>query len=79
MEDLRRSKLERLVKAASEWNGLCLNLQAMTDTEYRMQLCMVCMVCMVCTAAPSSLAFDLLCKVRESIIEFMQREHPHFS
>jgi len=32
----------------------------------------------LCTAASSSLAFDLRCKVREGVIDFMQREYPQF-
>ncbi len=32
----------------------------------------------LCTAASSSLAFDLRCRVREQMIDFMQREYPQF-
>jgi hypothetical protein len=32
----------------------------------------------LCTAASSSLAFDLRCKVREELIGFMQRDYPQF-
>ncbi len=65
-----RQEVERLIKAAPEWDGRFFNLQVTDATERTMQLRVL------CTAASSSLAFDLRCKVREGIIDFMQREHP---
>lgn len=65
-----RQEVERLVNAAPEWDGRFFNLQVTDATERTMQLREL------CTAASSSLAFDLRCKVREGIIDFMQREHP---
>jgi len=32
----------------------------------------------LCTAASSTPAFDLRCRVREELIAFMQREYPQF-
>jgi hypothetical protein len=66
-----RQEVERLIKAAPEWDGRFFNLQVTDATERTMQLRVL------CTAASSSLAFDLRCKVREAIIDFMQREHPN--
>ncbi|VWX62184.1 Mechanosensitive ion channel protein MscS [Burkholderiales bacterium 8X] len=67
-----RAEVERLVKAATEWDGRFFNLQVTDATERTMQLRVL------CTAASSSLAFDLRCKVREGVIDFMQREYPQF-
>jgi small-conductance mechanosensitive channel len=67
-----RAEVERLVKAAPEWDGRFFNLQVTDATERTMQLRVL------CTAASSSLAFDLRCKVREGVIVFMQREYPQF-
>jgi small-conductance mechanosensitive channel len=67
-----REALERIVKAAPEWDGRFFNLQVTDATERTMQ------VRVLCTAATSGLAFDLRCKVREELIGFMQREYPQF-
>ncbi len=67
-----REEVERLVKAAPEWDGRFFNLQLTDATERTMQLRVL------CTAASSSLAFDLRCRVREGVIGFMQREYPQF-
>ncbi|MDQ0569239.1 small-conductance mechanosensitive channel [Variovorax paradoxus] len=67
-----RKEVERIVKAATEWDGRFFNLQVTDATERTMQ------VRVLCTAATSSLAFDLRCKVREGLIDFMQREYPQF-
>jgi small-conductance mechanosensitive channel len=67
-----RKEVERIVKSAPEWDGRFFNLQVTDATERTMQ------VRVLCTAATSSLAFDLRCKVREGLIDFMQREYPQF-
>jgi small-conductance mechanosensitive channel len=67
-----REEVERIVKAAPEWDGRFFNLQVTDTTERTMQ------VRVLCTAASSSLAFDLRCKVREGLIGYMQREYPQF-
>ncbi|MGJ7489679.1 mechanosensitive ion channel family protein [Variovorax sp. ZT4R33] len=67
-----REEVERLVKAAPQWDGRFFNLQVTDATERTMQLRVL------CTAANSSLAFDLRCAVREGVIDFMQREYPQF-
>ena len=65
-----RAEVERIVRAAPEWDGRFFNLRATDATERTLQLRVL------CTAASSSLAFDLRCTVREGLIEFMQREYP---
>lgn len=65
-----RAEVERIVKAAPEWDGRFFNLRVTDATERTMQLRVL------CTAASSALAFDLRCTVREGLIDFMQREYP---
>jgi len=67
-----RAEVERIVKSAPEWDGRFFNLQVTDATERTMQ------IRVLCTAGNSSLAFDLRCKVREELIDFMQREYPQF-
>jgi small-conductance mechanosensitive channel len=67
-----RAEVERIVKAAPEWDGRFFNLRVTDATERTMQLRIL------CTAASSALAFDLRCTVREGLIDFMQREYPQF-
>ena len=67
-----REEVERIVKAAPEWDGRFFNLRVTDATERTMQ------IRVLCTAASSALAFDLRCTVREGLIEFMQREYPQF-
>ncbi len=65
-----RSELERIVRAAPEWDGRTFVLQVTDATERTMQLRIL------ATAATAPLAFDLRCRIREELIDFMQREHP---
>lgn len=67
-----REEVERIVKAAPEWDGRFFNLRVTDATERTMQ------IRVLCTAATSGLAFDLRCSVREGLIDFMQREYPQF-
>ncbi|WP_295852228.1 mechanosensitive ion channel domain-containing protein [uncultured Xylophilus sp.] len=65
-----RAELERLVPTLPEWDGRFFNLQVTDATERTMQLRIL------VTAQSSSKAFDLRCRVRELMIDFMQREYP---
>lgn len=65
-----RAEVERIVKAAPEWDGRFFNLVVTDATERTMQLRVL------CTSANSGLSWDLRCKVREGLIDFMQREYP---
>ncbi|MGJ7511978.1 mechanosensitive ion channel family protein [Variovorax sp. GT1P44] len=67
-----RAEVERIVKAAPEWDGRFFNLRVTDATERAMQ------IRVLCTAASSALAFDLRCTVREGLIDFMQREYPQY-
>jgi small-conductance mechanosensitive channel len=65
-----RDELERIVKTMPEWDGRVVKLQVTDTTERTMQLRIL------VTAQSAGLAFDLRCKVREALIDFMQREYP---
>lgn len=65
-----RAEVERIVKAAPEWDGRFFNLVVTDATDRTMQLRVL------CTSASSGLSWDLRCRVREGLIDFMQREYP---
>ena len=65
-----REAAQRACEAASEWDGrLCL-LQLVEAGERAMQ------VRVLVTSSDSSLNWDLRCKVREALVDVMQREYP---
>jgi small-conductance mechanosensitive channel len=69
MEPLRQAA-QRACEAASEWDRrLCL-LQVVEASERAVQ------VRVLVTSINSGLSWDLRCKVREALIDFMQREYP---
>jgi small-conductance mechanosensitive channel len=67
-----RAELERVVRAAPEWDGRTFVLQVTDTTDRAMQLRVL------ATARNSGQAFDLRCRIREGLIDFMQREYPQF-
>ncbi len=67
-----RAEMERIVRAAPEWDGRVFVLQITDTTEKTMQ------VRVLATAGSSGKAFDLRCRIREGMIDFMQREYPQF-
>jgi small-conductance mechanosensitive channel len=65
-----RDAAQRACEAASEWDKrLCL-LQVVEAGEKSLQLRVL------VTSSNSSLSWDLRCKVREALVDFMQREYP---
>jgi len=65
-----REAAQRACAEAPEWDKrLCL-LQVVEAGEKSMQLRVL------VTSANSSLSWDLRCKVREALVDFMQREYP---
>ena len=71
LEPLREAA-RRACEAAPEWDKrLCL-LQVVEAGERSMQLRVL------VTSSSSSLNWDLRCKVREALVDFMQREYPQF-
>lgn len=65
-----RAEMARIVRAAPEWDGRVFVLQVTDATERTMQLRIL------ATAATAPLAFDLRCRIREGLIDFVQREYP---
>jgi small-conductance mechanosensitive channel len=65
-----RGELERLCRAAPEWDGRVCVLQVTDASERAMQ------VRALVSSADSSLNWSLRCRVREGLIAFLQREHP---
>ncbi|MBU1441963.1 MAG: mechanosensitive ion channel family protein [Gammaproteobacteria bacterium] len=70
--DALRAEVERLVKAAPEWDGRFFNVQVTDANDRTIQ------VRALCTAANAGLTFDLRCRVREGMVAFVQREYPQF-
>ena len=67
-----REAAQRACEAAPEWDRrLCL-LQVTEAGERSMQLRLL------LTSATSGLNWDLRCKVREALIDFMQRDYPQY-
>ena len=67
-----RAEMERIVRAAPEWDGRVFVLQITDATEKSMQ------VRILATSSSSPKAFDLRCRIREGMIDYMQREYPQF-
>jgi small-conductance mechanosensitive channel len=65
-----RTELVRLVKSAKEWDGRVQVLQVTDVNANAMQLRAL------CSAPDSGRSFDLCCKVREGLLQFLQREYP---
>ncbi len=67
-----RDEAQRACEAAAEWDRrLCL-LQVTEADDHGMQLRVL------VTSANASLSWDLRCKVREALIDFMQRDYPAY-
>ncbi len=65
-----RAELERVTKAAPEWDGRVALLQVVDTSERTLQ------VRILLSAADASKSFDLRCRVREALVDFLQREQP---
>jgi small-conductance mechanosensitive channel len=66
-----RAELERLVKAAPEWDGRTVQLKVVDATERTMK------IRLLVSAGAAGPAFDLGCVVREGLLAFLAREYPH--
>jgi len=70
--DLIRREAERICKAAPEWDGqLCLT-QLVDTNERAMQFRVL------VSAGDAGRSWDLRCRVREGLIDFIQREYPEY-
>ncbi|KJV33152.1 mechanosensitive ion channel protein MscS [Luteibacter yeojuensis] len=67
-----RGELERICKAAPEWDGRVMVLQVVDSNDKAMQ------VRALMSSTNSGKSFDLRCKVREGLIAFVRRECPAF-
>jgi small-conductance mechanosensitive channel len=70
--DPLRVELERLCKSAPEWDGRVCVLQVVDSNEKAMQLRAL------VSSPDSGKSWDLRCKVREGLIDFVRREYPQF-
>lgn len=69
--DLIRTEAEAIVKDSPLWDGKTFNVLVVDTTERCMQ------VRVLVSARSSGDAFDLRCHIREKIIHFIQKNHPH--
>ena len=69
MEPLR-AEAQRLCSSLAEWDGRVCVVQVTDTNEHGMQ------VRILVSAADSPRAFDLRCKVREGLLDFVQRHYP---
>jgi small-conductance mechanosensitive channel len=65
-----RTALQRVVEEAPEWDRRVCNLMVVDTTERVMKLRIL------VSASNSGKAFDLGCKVRETLLDFIAREYP---
>lgn len=67
-----REELDRVCKTAPEWDGRVCVLQATDTNERALQ------VRALVSAADASLSWDLRCRVREALVQFMQKNYSQF-
>lgn len=70
--DLLRSEAQRLCETAPEWDGrLCLT-QVVEAGERALQ------VRILVSAGDAGRSWDLRCRIREGLIDYVQRQHPEY-
>lgn len=67
-----RTELERLCKLAPEWDGRLQVVQLVDASDRAVQLRAL------VSAEDAAKAWDLRCRIREGMIDFIQREYPQF-
>ena len=67
-----REAAQHACEAASEWDGRLCQLQVVEAAANAVQLRLL------VTSQNASMNWDLRCKVREAMVDFMQREYPQF-
>lgn len=67
-----RKEAERICRHAPEWNQVVCATQVTDTTERAMQLRIL------VSAGDAGLNWDLRCRVREGLVDFIQREYPEF-
>jgi hypothetical protein len=68
--DKLRAELDRCCHADKDWDGRVCVLQVTDTTERTMQ------VRLLVSSADASKGFDLRCRMREALIDYMRREFP---
>jgi hypothetical protein len=66
----RRHEAERLCREAPEWDGRVCVTQVVETSEHAMQ------VRILVSASDAGRAWELRCRVRERLIDFIQRRYP---
>lgn len=66
-----RQEYERILKNSPLWDGKAKGLQVTDAKEHTLE------VRALVSAADASATWDLRCEVREKLVDFLQREHPH--
>jgi small-conductance mechanosensitive channel len=66
-----REKAKQIAEASPNWDRNVIGTQVTDFRESTME------VRILASAPTSGKAFDLRCEIREKLIEFLQREHPH--
>jgi small-conductance mechanosensitive channel len=69
--DVVRGEFKRVLDASSLWNGKTWAVQVTDSTERTI------LVRLLMSARDAGASFDLRCEVREKMIDFMRRSHPH--
>jgi len=70
--DALREEFMRLLKQDPDWDGESSTIQVTDSSDRAMQ------VRFLMSAADSSLAWDLRCRIREGLVAFIQREYPEY-
>jgi small-conductance mechanosensitive channel len=69
--DALRREAEKVCRDAPEWDGRLCITHVVETSEHAMQ------VRVLVSAADAGKTWDLRCRVREKLIDFIQREYPH--
>lgn len=69
--DALRREAERVCRDAPEWDGRLCITHVVETSEHAMQ------VRVLVSAADAGKTWDLRCRVREKLIDFIQRDYPH--
>ncbi len=68
--DAIRDELERVLKASPNWDGKVWNMMVTDSTERALQ------IRALMSASNSGLRWNLMCEVREKLIDFVQKNYP---
>lgn len=69
--DAIREELLRILKASPNWDGKVWNMMVTDSTERALQ------IRALMSASNSGLRWNLMCEVREKLVDFVQKQHPY--